>query len=72
MPSNATVAVEPSSSVMVAVPTVWMETLMSWLALALYSPSLLPTLVCWIVVPALIAAGITPTMRTKANYTIVA
>ena len=43
-------------------------TLMSWLALALYSPSLLPTLVCWIVVPALIAVGITPTLRTFRAY----
>jgi hypothetical protein len=53
---------------MVAVPTVWIVTLMSWLALALYSPSLLPTLVCWIVVPALIAVGITPTLRTFRAY----
>ena len=42
--------------------------LMSWLALAPYSPSLLPTLVCWIVVPALIAVGITPTLRTFRAY----
>jgi hypothetical protein len=53
---------------MVAVPTVWIVTLMSWLALALYSPSLLPTLICWIVVPALIVAGITPTLRTFRAY----
>ena len=41
---------------------------MSWLALALYRPNLLPLLACWVVVPALLVAGITPTLRSFRAY----
>ena len=41
---------------------------MSWLALALYQPGLLPLLVCWLVVPTLMLVGITPTLRAFRAY----
>ena len=41
---------------------------MSWLALTLYRPDLLPLLVCWLLVPTLLVAGITPTLRAFRAY----
>ena len=41
---------------------------MSWFALALCQPNLLALLVCWLVVPALLVAGITPTLRSFRTY----
>ena len=41
---------------------------MSWFALALYQPGLLPLLACWLLVPTLLAVGITPTLRAFRAY----
>ena len=41
---------------------------MSWLALALYQPSLLPLLVCWLLAPTLLAVAITPTLQAFRTY----